>query len=103
MTLIKNWRPITLLTVCYKILAKVVAQRIERIMPKIIYPTQTRYVKGRYSLENLLTCWEAMRWVKESRQYAIILLLDFEKAYDRIDWGFYQYGDGMPWVSRRLL
>lgn len=55
-TLVKNWRPITLLNVSYKILVKVVANKLIRILPKIISPTQTRFVKGGFILENLVTC-----------------------------------------------
>ena len=46
--LINNWRPITLLNVVYKILAKILAIRIEKILPNIINSTQTSFVKGRY-------------------------------------------------------
>lgn len=67
-------------------MAKVLARRLENILPKVISPTQTEFVKDRYILENLLTCWEAMNWVKESKQDVTMLQLDFEKAYDRIEW-----------------
>lgn len=87
-TLVKNWRPITLLNVSYKILAKVVANRLIRILPKIISPTQTGFVKGRFILKNLVTYWESLEWAKASSQNGAMLLLDFEKAYDRIEWGF---------------
>ena len=86
--LINNWRPITLLNVVYKILAKVLAIRIEKILPNIINSTQTSFVKGRYILENLITCWEAMNWAKASGQDCAMLLIDYEKAYDRIELGF---------------
>ena len=58
--LTNNWRPITLLNVVYKILAKVLAIKIEKILPNVINSTQTGFVKGRYILENFITCWEAM-------------------------------------------
>lgn len=87
-TLIKNWRPITLLNVSYKILSKAMAIRMEKILPKIISPTQTGFVRGRYILENLITCWESMNWAKITGQNGAMLLIDFEKAYDRIEWGF---------------
>lgn len=53
--LIKNWRPITLLNVSYKILAKILALRLAHILPKFVCATQTRFIKGRYILENLIT------------------------------------------------
>ena len=87
-TLIKNWRPITLLNVSYKILAKVLALRLVHILPKFVSSTQTGFIKGRYILENLITAWEAMDWAKCSHQNSALLLLDFEKAYDRVEWNF---------------
>lgn len=54
-SLINNWRPITLLNVSYKILAKVLAFRLEKILPKFVCSTQTGFIKGRYILENLIT------------------------------------------------
>lgn len=59
-SLIKNWRPITLLNVSYKILAKVLALRIENVLPKFIFPTQIGFIKGRFILENIITSWEVM-------------------------------------------
>lgn len=86
--LIKNWRPITLLNVSYKIMAKMLAMRLEKILPRFICSTQTGFIKGRYILENLITSWETIDWAKVSRQDATMFLLDFKKAYDRVEWGF---------------
>jgi hypothetical protein len=58
------------------------------ILPKLINNSQIGFIKGRYILENLITAWEAMDWAKCSRQNSTLLLLDFEKAYDRIEWNF---------------
>ena len=87
-TLIKNWRPISLLNVSYKILVKVLALRLVHILPKFVNSSQTGFIKGRYILENLITAWEAMDWAKCSHQNSAFLLLDFEKAYDRVEWKF---------------
>jgi hypothetical protein len=87
-SLIKNWRPITLLNLSYKILAKVMARRLEKILPKFICHSQTGFVKGRFILENLITSWEALNWANITNQDAAMFLLDFEKAYDRIEWNF---------------
>ena len=87
--LIKNWRPITLLNLSYKILAKALARRITPLVSRFISQTQTRFIQGRYILENLITSWEAMHWAKENGQEVAMILLDFEKAYDRIEWCFF--------------
>ena len=52
-SLLENLRPISLLNVDYNILTKVIAKRLEKLLPKIINPDQTGYVKGRYIGENV--------------------------------------------------
>ena len=56
LTEISNWRPITLLNVDYKITAKVIGRRVEQILPKVIHPDQTAFIKGRYILGNNVVC-----------------------------------------------
>ena len=76
------------LNLSYKLIAKFLARRIIDITKKIVFVTQTRFIKGRYILENIITSWEAMNWAKESSQEVAMILLDFEKAYDRVEWPF---------------
>ena len=85
---VKNWRPITLLNISYKVIAKLLANRIAKVLDSIISVTQTGFIKGRFILENLVTSWEAMHWAKVDNQNSAMILLDFEKAYDRIEWHF---------------
>lgn len=58
-TLIKNWRPITLLSLLQNI-SQDSCPKLKDILPKVINSTQTCFVKGRYILENLITYWEAI-------------------------------------------
>lgn len=48
-----SYRPISLLDRDYKIISKVLAQRLETIMPKLINPDQSGFIKGRYSTDNI--------------------------------------------------
>jgi hypothetical protein len=82
-----NWHPITLLGSLYKILAKTLARRLQVFLPSVIRPGQTGFVEGRSILDNTLA-QEAQDWAKESNQDLVLLLLDFEKAFDRIEWNF---------------
>lgn len=54
-TNLKNWRPISLLNCDYKLVAKVLANRIIDILPKLINPDQTGYIKERFIGENIRT------------------------------------------------
>jgi len=83
-----NWRPITLLGSTYKILARTLAGRIQPALTHIIRPNQTGFVEGKSILDNIFMAHEALGWAEESEQDLVHLLLDFEKAFDCIEWGF---------------
>jgi hypothetical protein len=85
---LNNWRPITLLGSLYKILAKTLASRLRSELNEIIRPNQTAFVEGRSILDNVFMAQEGLGWAEESNQDLVLLLLDFEKAFDRIEWGF---------------
>jgi hypothetical protein len=72
----------------YKILAKMLARRLQVFLPNIIRPNQTGFIEGRNILDNTLLAQEAQDWAEESNQDLVLLLLDFEKAFDRIEWSF---------------
>jgi hypothetical protein len=85
---LENWRPITLLGSIYKILAKMLAKRIQVFLPLVFRPNQTGFVEGRNILDNTFLAQEAMDWATESGQDLMLLVLDFEKAFNKIEWGF---------------
>jgi hypothetical protein len=87
-TLLNNWRPITLLGSIYKILAKLLAERLQTVLPNIIRPNQTGFVEGRSILDNVFIAQESLSWAEENNQDLVLLLLDFEKTFNRIEWGF---------------
>ena len=84
---IKKWRPI-ILTIVYKILAKVLTARIEPLLPQIIHTSQAGFIKEWSILDNIFTFWEATTQTIKTKKNLEILLLDFEKAYDKVDWEF---------------
>jgi len=83
-----NWRPITLLSSLYKILTKIFAERVQTVLPHVIRPNHTGFVEGRSILDNVFMAQEALEWAEEDNQDLVLLLLDFEKAFDRIEWDF---------------
>ena len=88
-TILENLRPISLLNVDYKILTKVIAKRIEKVLPVLINPDQTGYVKGRYIGENvrLINDFNILYRQARSKRYRAIFL-DFKKAFDSIEWKY---------------
>jgi hypothetical protein len=83
---LKNWRPISLLNTDYKILTKTMASRLKKVLPTVIHPDQVAYLKGRYIGQNIRTIIDIMEYTKENDIEGIIAFLDFEKAFDSIDW-----------------
>ena len=86
--LIKNLRPASLTNVDYKILTKTLALRTEEIIPNIIHENQSGFVKGRYIGENIRLIQDIMTKLKDTKQSELLLLLDFEKAFDSIEWPY---------------
>ena len=105
--LLSNWRPITLLNVDYKIASKTIAKRIERVLPYLIHPDQTGFMKGRYIGQNIRLINDILRQTELQKIPGILLLLDFQKAFDTLEWSFIQktlnllnFGDGVKrWIS----
>ena len=87
---LSNWRPITLLNVDYKIASKAIATRIEKVLPLLINSNQTGFVKGRYIGENIRVINDILEQTKAQDIPGILLLLDFRKAFDTLEWGFIQ-------------
>jgi exonuclease III len=85
---LKNWRPITLLTVDYKLLAKSLAMRLSTILPEFIDESQFGYVKDRYIGENIRCVIDLDSYYKKEKQEAYALQIDFEKAFDSVNWEF---------------
>ena len=85
---IKNWRPISLLNVDYKILSKVLAERLKQVLPEIIHFDQKGCVQGRYIGENIRLIEDILHYIDNDELDSIILCQDQEKAYDRVEWNW---------------
>ena len=85
---LSNWRPITLLNVDFKIAAKAIAKRFEPILPVLIHPDQTGFVKGRYIGENIRLINDIMEITKSQNLPGILTSLDCRKAFDSLEWPF---------------
>jgi len=83
---LKNWRPVTLLNVDYKIATKTIA--IEKVLPHLINRTQTGYVKGRFIGEGIRLILDIMEYTKYKDIPGVAVFLDFEKALDSVEWNY---------------
>lgn len=94
LTLLKNWRPISLLNVDFKIITSLIANRLGTVLNKYIGSHQTCSVKNRYIFENLITIetilenYQFKREDRESMKGGIIMGLDMEKAFDRVEYKY---------------
>ena len=84
----KNWRPISLLNVDYKIATRAISGRLLGVLGSIIGPDQTSGVPGRTISENLSLIRDLLEYVDREKLPLALLSLDQEKAFDRVDWGF---------------
>jgi hypothetical protein len=85
---IKQYRPICLLNVDYKWCTKTLTLRLTPWAAKLISETQTAFIPGRYILEGVVILHEVLHELRVNNLRGIILKLDFEKAYDKVQWGF---------------
>ena len=81
----KNWQPISLLNIDYKIQTKVLALRIQTVMDKLLDPLQSSCVKDRNILNNVLNLENLIQYVELNNWNATFISLDNEKAFDRIE------------------
>jgi hypothetical protein len=87
---IQQYRPICMLNVSFKIFTKVMANRLESIACRITKSSQSAFLPGRYILEGVVVLHETLHELKRNRRNGLILKLDFEKAYDKVNWKFLQ-------------
>lgn len=93
--LLTNWRPLTMLTCDYKILAKAIALRMQSVLDYLINPDQTGYMKGRNIVENIVKVKEIVQYTHNTHTPAVVMTLDFFKCFDSVEhsaiWGSLRY------------
>ena len=85
---LKNWRPISLLNLDYKIVSKALSGRLREVMSEVVCEDQTCGVLGRSIFDNLNVMRDVLDHIETTGEGGVILSLDQEKAFDRVDRGF---------------
>ena len=83
-----SFRPISLLSVDVKILAKVFAHRLESIVPSIISEDQTGFIRQRHSFTNIQRLLDVIHTQPSPSDSEVVISLDAEKAFDRVEWNY---------------
>jgi len=85
---LNDFRPISLIGCVYKIVAKLLANRLKRIMPEIIDERQSAFVAGRQLLHSTIIANEVVEEAKRGKKACLVFKADFERAYDSVSWDF---------------
>ena len=85
-----KFRPISLYYVLYKIFSKVLANRLKRILPKIIIEHQSAFTKSRFISDNILVAFESLHSMQKHTRNDdfMVIKLDMSKAYDWVEWPY---------------
>eukprot|EP00253_Pinus_taeda_P028466 PITA_28466 len=100
----EKFRPIALCNVIYKIISKVIANRLKMILPGIISQEQSGYVEGRQILDNILLAQEMIHSLHSRKVPGMLMQLDLSKAYDKVSWTYLEailkaFGFSQPWIK----
>ena len=85
---ISDFKPISLITCLYKVIAKVLSGRLRGLLHETIHSTQGAFVQGRQILDAVLIANEFVDEKRRSGEEGVVFKIDFEKAYDYVKWDF---------------
>lgn len=99
-----HYRPISMIGCMYKILSKLLANRLSKVLKKVISPTQSGFLPGRSTSEGILVANELVDEVKRSSSSFVIFKADIEKAFDSVSCGYLfaimrSMGFGETWIG----
>jgi hypothetical protein len=88
---LSDYRPICLVTSMYKILSKILAGRLKIVLGKLISNVQSTFIPNRQILDGVLVVNELIDLAKRRKDKCLLFKVDFERAYDTVNWQFLDY------------
>lgn len=86
---IKDYRPIACCNVLYKVVSKILANRLKGLLPRIITENQSAFIQGRLLMENVLLASELVKdYHKDAVSPRCMMKIDISKAFDSVQWSF---------------
>ena len=83
-----RFRPRALCNVVYKIISKVIANRLKPLLPALVSEEKIGYVEGRQILNNIIQAHEVVHSLKSNKQASMIIQLELAKTYDKLSWSY---------------
>ena len=99
-----KFHPISLCNVIYKIITKVMANRLKLILASLISSEQSGFVEERQISDGIILVHEILHSIKLKKISGMLVKLDIAKAYDKLNWQFIKkmlvaFGFSMAWVN----
>ncbi|GJX70795.1 RNA-directed DNA polymerase, eukaryota [Tanacetum coccineum] len=99
---VKDFRPISLIGSLYKIIAKILANRLVMVLGDLVSEVQSTFIANRQILDDPFILNELIQWCKSKKKQTMIFKIDFEKAYDSVrrdylDDVLEKFGFGSKW------
>jgi len=83
-----KFRPIYLFNVIYKIITKIIANRLKPLLPSLISVEKMSYVEGHHILDGIIHVHEIIHSLKLTKFPGMILKLEFSKDFDKLNWNY---------------